>query len=421
MSSGSFAKQARKLASDASAAATHLARADSQVKNDALNRMAELLRKGSAEVQGANKKDLAAAAKAGLSSAMIDRLTLSRKRVEAMASALEEIADLPDPVGEMIEGHARPGGFRVDRVRVPLGVVLAIYESRPNVTSDIAGLCLKAGNGVILRGGSEAIHSNRAVHKVLVSGLKAARLPAEAIQLVRQTDHGFVSAMLKLDDLIDVVIPRGGEGLIRAVVRRSSIPVIKHYKGVCHVYVDEFADLAMARAIAMNAKVQRPGVCNAMETLLVHQAVAEKVLPKLCRDLVAAGVEVRGCARTREIFPAAKRASARDWPAEYLDLILAVKVVADFDEAVEHIGRYGSAHTDAIVTGNLQRADEFVLRVDSSSVMVNASTRLSDGGVYGLGAEVGISTDKLHARGPMGVRDLTTYKWVVRGSGTLRT
>ncbi|MDP6380236.1 MAG: glutamate-5-semialdehyde dehydrogenase, partial [Phycisphaerae bacterium] len=299
MAKVNLAAEAKRLAQAASAAAGEMAQATPDVKSCALKTMAGLLRKKKSQLQAANKKDLSAGRKAALSSAMIDRLTLSGKRIEAMASSLEEIAELPDPVGEMIDGSERPGGFRVDRVRVPLGVVLAIYEARPNVTSDIAGLCLKASNAVILRGGREAVHSNRAVHKLLVEALKDLGLPADAVQLVKQTDRELVGKLLKLHALIDLVIPRGGEGLIRAVARQSTIPVIKHYKGVCHIYVDEFADLPMAHAIAMNAKVQRPGVCNAMETLLVHEAVAGQILPKLCKDLVGAGVEVRGCPKTR--------------------------------------------------------------------------------------------------------------------------
>jgi glutamate-5-semialdehyde dehydrogenase len=304
---------------------------------------------------------------------------------------------------------------------VPLGVILAIYESRPNVTSDVAALTLKSGNAVILRGGKESLRSNLAIHRVLAEAVESQGLPADAVQMIGESDRDLLAALLRADRWIDVVIPRGGEALIRAVAEQSTIPVIKHYKGVCHVYVDELADLDMAEAICFNAKVQRAATCNAMETMLVHKNVAARFLPRICRRLSEAGVELRGCERARRLWPAAKPATEDDWYAEYLDLVLAIRVVDTVQEAIDHIARYGSNHTDAIVSEDVRHVQQFVRDVDSSSVMVNTSTRFSDGGEYGLGAEVGISTDKLHARGPMGVRDLTTYKWVVYGSGQLRT
>ncbi len=402
-------------------AARQLAPALSEVKDAALRAMAEALRTREETLREANAADLDAAREAGLSSAMVDRLTLSEDRLEKMARSLEEIAALRDPVGETIEGYVRPNGLRIERRRVPLGVVLTIYESRPNVTSDIAGLCLKSGNAAILRGGREALRSNLAIHEALASALETQGLPADAVQMIDDPDRALLAALLKQDRWIDLVVPRGGEALIRAVAEGATIPVIKHYKGVCHVYVDDLADLEMAAEICFNAKVQRPGVCNAMETMLVHEHVAARFLPRICRRLTDAGVELRGCERTREVWPEAKEATEDDWYEEYLDLVLAVRVVDDMGAAIDHIARYGSAHTDAIVTEDIRRIRQFVESVDSSSVMVNASTRFSDGGEYGLGAEVGISTDKLHARGPMGCRDLTTYKWLVTGEGHLRT
>jgi len=416
-----YAAQAEQMARRARQASRSVAIASTSQKNTALAAMADALIEHAAAIKAENARDLDAAAKAALSTAMIDRLTLNDKRIEAMAAGLREIAAQDDPVGQIIEQSTRPNGLSIQRIRVPIGVIFIIFESRPNVTIDAAALCLKAGNACILRGGKEAAFSNAALYSAIRSGLVAAGLPETAVQLVEAPDHAFVGAILKQDRWIDLVIPRGGERLIRAVVEQSTIPVIKHYKGVCHVYIDEFADPAMAAEIALNAKCQRPGVCNAMETLLVHQAQAGRPLAELLKALAARGVEIRGCERTRAVFPAAKPVSEADWEAEYLDLILAVRVVDNIEDAIEHIARYGSAHTDAIVTADPRRAEEFVRRVDSSSVMVNASTRFSDGGEYGLGAEVGISTDKLHARGPMGIRDLTTYKYVVRGNGQVRT
>jgi len=324
-------------------------------------------------------------------------------------------------VGVMLEGYVRPNGLQIQRVRVPLGVVMVIYEARPNVTSDVAALCLKSGNAVILRGGKEALRSNLAIHRVLAEAVQAQGLPADAVQMIDNPDRALAAALLKESRYIDVIVPRGGEELIRAVARESSIPVIKHYKGVCHVYVDDLADLDMAEAICFNAKVQRPSTCNAMETMLIHKDVAARFLPRIGRRLADAGVEIRGCERTRRLWPSAKPATEDDWYAEYLDLILAVRVVDSLQEAIDHIAEYGSNHTDAIVSEDIRHVQQFIRDVDSSSVMVNTTTRFSDGGEYGLGAEVGISTDKLHARGPMGCRDLTTYKWLVFGTGQLRT
>ena len=409
------------LAETARDASRRLAVVSGQTKQDALTRAAALLRERRQQLLDANAVDLAAALDYGLSTAAVDRLRLDAKRIDGMAKAVEDVAALPDPVGEVIEGHVRPNGLLIERVRVPLGVILFIYESRPNVTADAAALCLRSGNAVILRGGKEALHSNRAIHAVMAEALDAVGLPETAAQIVTTTDHAAVTHLLHQEGLIDVVIPRGGEGLIRAVTQESRIPVIKHYNGICHVYVDRWADPDMAETVALNAKVQRPGVCNAMETLLVHREVADALLPRLAARLREAGVELRGCERTCGIVPDCVAATEEDWSTEYLALILSIKVVDSVSDAVYHISRYGSQHTDAIVTEHLGTAKAFVAGVDSSSVMVNASTRFSDGGEYGMGAEIGISTGKLHARGPCGLRELTTYKFVVHGSGQIRT
>ncbi len=416
-----WSQAAQALGRRARAAARQLAVTGTAAKNAALRAMAAGLRAASETIRKANAADLAAAEQAGLTSAMIDRLTLTAERIEKMARSVEEIADLRDPVGETLEGYVRPNGLRIERVRVPLGVVLAIYESRPNVTSDVAALCLKSGNAAILRGGKEALRSNLAIHRALAEAVASRGLPADTSLMVETSDRDLLAALLRQDETIDVVVPRGGESLIRAVAEQSTIPVIKHYKGVCHVYVDDLADLDMAEAICFNAKVQRPGVCNAMETMLVHKHVAARFLPRICRHLSDAGVELRGCEATRAVWPDAKPATDEDWYAEYLDLTLAVRAVEHLQDAIDHIARYGSAHTDAIVSEDVRRVRRFVQGVDSSSVMINTTTRFSDGGEYGLGAEVGISTGKLHARGPMGCRDLTTYKWIVTGEGQLRT
>jgi len=398
-----------------------LANLPTSTKNAALEEMADALIKSRGELKKANVLDLASARKAGLSSAMIDRLNLSDRTLRGMAESLKAIALLPDPVGEVTRMWSRPNGLRVGKMRIPLGVIGIIYESRPNVTSDAAGLCLKAGNAVILRGGSEAIHSNLAIAEVLQAVGQRHGIPAGAIQVVPTTSRQAVEEMLRLEEYIDVIIPRGGEDLIRFVVSRSKIPVIKHYKGVCHVFVDSSADLKMAQTICYNAKVQRPGVCNAMETLLVHREVAPRFLPPMAEKFRAAGVELRGCPETRRLLKFAKAAKEADWFAEYLDLILAVRVVGGLDEAIAHIVRYGSSHTDSIVTQDYANAQRFLKEVPSSTVLVNASTRFSDGFELGLGAEIGISTTKLHAFGPMGVEELTTSKFIVYGSGQIRT
>ena len=411
----------RDIATAARLAAAQLAITNTAQRNDALRRAAQAVRDTGARLHAANAKDLARADEFSLTDAMVDRLTLSDKRIEGMAAALEQIAAQDDPVGKALAAYNRPNGLRIEKRRVPIGVVGVVFESRPNVTADTAGLCLKSGNACILRGGKEAIHSNLAIAAVLQEAVTAAGLPAASITMIDRTDREIVPALARAEGLIDLIIPRGGEGLIRAVVEAATIPVIKHYAGNCHVYVHAAADLDMAEAIVMNAKCQRPGVCNAAETLLIDAAVAKEFVPRIGKKLTDAGVELRGCKATQKLLKGMVAATEEDWSTEFLELILAVKVVDSLDSAVEHINRYSSAHTEAIVTGDLAAAEAFVARVDSSSVMVNASTRFSDGGEYGLGAEVGISTDKLHARGPMGAEDLTTYKWIVTGQGHIRT
>lgn len=408
------------IARRARSAARELAKLSSNSKNEALKLIANNLRARTEFILERNAGDVERAKEAGLSSAMVDRLTLTEDRVEAMAAGLDEVVNLPDPVGETLSMWKRPNGLRIGKVRVPIGVVGFIYESRPNVTVDAAGLCLKSGNAIILRGGSEAIDSNSAIADVIADSLGKAGLPADGAQLLRTTDRAAVGTMLKLDEYIDLIIPRGGKGLIELVIRNSIIPMIMHYDGICHTYVDEFADLNMAEKICMNAKVQRPGVCNAMETMLVHSKVAKKFLPRIAKRLSAAGVEVRGCEKTRKILPDASEATEEDWVTEYLDLILSVKVVGSIEEAVEHIGKYGSAHSDAIVTENYNRVRQFLEEVDSSAVFANASTRFNDGFEFGLGAEIGISTNRLHCRGPMGLEELTTTKYIVYGTGHVR-
>ncbi|MBI5588223.1 MAG: glutamate-5-semialdehyde dehydrogenase, partial [Deltaproteobacteria bacterium] len=361
-----------------------------------------------------------AAVQKGLTKAMIDRLSLSDKVIAGMANGLREVAALPDPVGEVTKMWKRPNGLVVGRMRIPIGVIGIIYESRPNVTADAAGLCLKSGNAVVLRGGSEAINSNTAIAKVLNGACVSAGVPAKAVQVIPVVEREAVLEMLKLEEYIDLIIPRGGEGLIKFVVENSRIPVIKHYRGVCHVFVDEFADLSMAENIAFNAKVQRPGVCNSMETLLVHKNIADRFLPGMYKKYRDAGVELRGCARTVAILKDIKEAKEEDWSAEYLDLILAVKVVDTIDEAIDHMARYGSLHTESIVTKDYSNAQRFISEVNSSTVLVNASTRFSDGFQLGLGAEIGISTTKIHAFGPMGLEELTTQKFIIYGDGQIR-
>ncbi|MBU2252419.1 MAG: glutamate-5-semialdehyde dehydrogenase [Proteobacteria bacterium] len=397
-----------------------LARLSTEVKNKALVAMADALVENQALIIRENERDLGKARDLGLSPAMIDRLTLNEAAIGGIARGLAEVAALPDPVGKVTSMWRRPNGLVVGRMRIPLGVIGIIYESRPNVTADAAALCLKSGNAIILRGGSEAIHSNLVTVRVLQGVLRDLSLPETAIQIVPITDREAVYEMLQLEESIDVIIPRGGEDLIRAVVRDSRIPVIKHYKGVCHVFVDEGADLDMAVRICVNAKTQRPGVCNAMETLLVHEAVAGEFLPVVAGPFRKAGVVLRGCERTRAILPDVETATEEDWYREYLDLILAVRVVRDLDEAIAHIGQYGSLHTEAIVTESYERAQRFLAEVNSSVVLVNASTRFNDGFELGLGAEIGISTTKLHAFGPMGLEELTTTKFIIYGNGQVR-
>ncbi len=401
-------------------AARALARASTAAKNRALEASAAAIRRDEAKLLAANAQDVAAARAAGQDAAFVDRLALSAKSIAAMAEGLEQIASLPDPVGEMSDLRYRPSGIQVGLMRVPLGVIGIIYESRPNVTADAAGLCLKAGNATILRGGSEAIRSNQAIAACIAEGLRAAGLPDAAVQLVATTDRAAVGILVAMDDHVDVIVPRGGKSLIERVAREAKVPVLKHLDGVCHVFIDASADLEMAIRIADNAKTQRYSPCNTMETLLVHEAIAARVLPPLCRIYLDKGVELRGDDRARAIVPEMKAASEDDWYAEYLAPILAVRVVDSLDAAMDHIARYGSQHTDSIVTLDHANAMRFLREVDSSSVMVNASTRFADGFEYGLGAEIGISTNKLHARGPVGLEGLTSRKWVVFGTGQIR-
>ena len=410
----------RQKAEKARKAAGSLALLSSETKNTALIRMADALVAQTEELISFNTRDLDEARKRGLSKALVDRLTLDPKRIKTMAAGLREVAELPDPVGEVVKTVQRPNGMRVERTRVPIGVIGMVYESRPNVTADAAGLCLKAGNAVVLRGGSEAIHSNSVIARILSESGTSAGLPEGCLAFLDNPDRLAVMEMLKLDTLIDLIIPRGGEGLMKIVTQNSRIPVIKHDKGLCHTYVDEFADLAMAQAICFNAKVQRPGTCNAMETLLVHKAAAPVFLSKMIPAFQEAGVEIRGCSETVRMVPGLKKAEESDWETEYLDLILSVRVVRDIDEAMNHIARYGSQHSDAIVTQNEKQAERFLREVDACAVLVNASTRLNDGYEFGLGAEIGISTSRIHARGPMGLEELTTTKYIVRGEGQIR-
>lgn len=410
------------IAAAARTASRSLAKATAAQRNDALRHIAAAIRADADGILAENAVDLAAAADDGLTPAMIDRLRLDRSRLDGVAAAVEAIADLPEVVGQVVDTKVRPNGLEVSRVRIPLGVIAIVYESRPNVTTDASALCLKAGNAVILRGGKEAFHSNRALGRAVSAGLERAGLPPASVQVVPTTDRAAVELLLQRADEIDLVIPRGGEGLIRFVTETSRIPVIKHYKGVCHVYVDAAADLDMALAIAENAKCHRYGVCNAAETILVHRAVADAFVPALCARYAERGVEVRGDADVRRLGGSAVVAATEDdWYAEYLAPIVAVRVVDDLGAAVAHIERYGSDHTEAIVTGDPAAAERFVNDVNSSTVAVNASTRFADGGELGLGAEIGISTTKLHAYGPMGAEGLTTTKFVVRGTGQVRT
>ena len=420
ISGDAIAGLVRDIAGRAQGAARRLAMLPTGVKNDALLRMAAALDSEAGALTEINARDVERAQANGQSAALIDRLHLTPKRISDMARGLREIAALPDPVGEVTRMWKRPNGLDIGTMRVPLGVIAFIYESRPNVTADAAGLCLKSGNAVILRGGSEAIQSNLALGELLSKAIIAAGLPGDALQMVPITDRRAIFEVLKLDAFVDLVVARGGEEFIRAVVEQSRIPVIRHDKGLCHTYIDEETDLAMATEVAFNAKVQRPSVCNAMETLLVHQRVADAFLPAFCDQLKAAGVEVRGCTETRRIVPWALEASDADWDAEYLDLILAIRVVATLDEALDHIAHHSSKLSESIITTNYQHARRFVHEVDAAAVFVNASTRFTDGNEFGFGAELGISTQKLHARGPMGLESLTSLKYVVYGDGQIR-
>jgi glutamate-5-semialdehyde dehydrogenase len=408
------------LAQRAHRASAELAVVSGAQKRNFLLRAAQLLRQRGESLAEANAVDLAAAGDFGLSDAQVDRLRLTPKTVEGMAAGLEEVAAQPEPIGEIIESSIRPNGLEVTKVRVPLGVVFFIYESRPNVTVDAAAICIKSGNAVILRGGKEAAHSNQAIADLLAEAAEAAGLPADAIQLVNTADRAAVGHLLKLDQYISVVIPRGGEGLIRRVAAEAKMPVIKHFAGNCHVYVDASADLDMAERITINSKCQRLGVCNAAESLVVHSAIAQRFLPRIATALAERGIEVRADAEARKLLPQAREATDADFTTEYLGPIISVKVVDSLDEAIRHINRCSSQHTESIITRDLFAAREFTARIDSSAVIVNASTRFNDGGQFGLGAEIGISTDKLHARGPCGVKELTSYKYVVYGSGQIR-
>ncbi len=410
----------KQIAQKAQMASRQLSRISTGIKNDVLLKMAEALLEKSDFLIKENVKDLTRARETGLSAAMMDRLTIKEATIGAMAQGLREVAALPDPVGKVTSMWRRPNGLMVGRMRIPLGVIGIIYESRPNVTVDASALCLKAGNAVILRGGSEAINSNLAIASILQQVLSESPLPAEAVQVIPFTDRAGVSALLQMDEYIDLIIPRGGEELIRTVVAQSKIPVIKHYKGVCHIFVDKDADLDMAMNITFNAKVQRPGVCNALETLLAHKDIADEFLPRAAEKLQKAGVTIRGCEQTRKILKNIEAATEDDWYAEYLDLILAVKIVDDIGAAIAHIEKYGSLHTESIITRDYANAQRFLNEVNSSTVAVNASTRFSDGFELGLGAEIGISTTKLHAFGPMGLEELTTTKFIIYGNGQVR-
>ncbi len=410
-----------KLAQKAKGAADTLAHVSSDEKNRVLERLAEALGKNQDYLYEENMKDVKAAEKEGLSKSLIDRLRIDDKIMREMQGSLRDVAALPDPVGEIVKVWKRPNNLLVGRMRIPIGVILIIYESRPNVTIEAFSLCLKSGNCVILKGGSEAYHSNRALYRLIVETLKGSKISPDAVQFVDTADREYIYTLLQMDEEIDLVIPRGGEALIRNIVERSRIPVLKHYKGVCHIYVDDEADQAMAVDVAVNAKVQKPATCNALETLLIHGKIAKTFLPKVHKELVRQGVTVKGCEKTEAVLKGIKKATSSDWSMEYLDLTLAVKVVADMDEAVDHIRKYGSSHTDAIITANYDRAWKFLREVNSSLVLVNASTRLNDGFQLGLGAEMGISTTRLHAFGPMGLEELTVTKFIAFGDGQLRT
>ena len=408
------------VGSQARAASRALAQASTLAKNTALIAMAQAIREHKSALLGANARDLDAARASGLDAAMIDRLALTEKGIESMAQGLEQVASLPDPVGEITDLKRRPSGIQVGKMRVPLGVIGIIYEARPNVTADAAALCLKSGNAAILRGGSEALHCNLAIAQCVRAGLEAAGLPATAVQIIDTTDRAAVGELITMPQYVDVIVPRGGKGLIERITAEARVPVIKHLDGICHVFIDEHADLAKAIPIADNAKTHRYGTCNTMEPLLIHRAVAAGVLPQLAAIYTSKGVELRGCEASRALIPSMTAATLQDWRTEYLAPILSIRIVDDLDAAIEHINTYSSQHTDSIVTENYSHAMRFIREVDSSSVMVNASTRFADGFEYGLGAEIGISTDKIHARGPVGLEGLTSQKWVVLGNGEIR-
>ncbi|OQX55228.1 MAG: glutamate-5-semialdehyde dehydrogenase [Candidatus Cloacimonas sp. 4484_209] len=413
-------KTIRDIAKKAREASFYLANVSTDKKNKALNIAAQLIDERREEISEVNREDVREAERKGVSKAFIDRLTLTEKRINGMVKSLNEVSMLEDPVGTIIRGWKRPNGLQILQMRVPIGVIGIIYESRPNVTVEASSLCLKTGNATILRGGREAINSNRILYTILSEAVKRAGLPEGCIGFIDSVDRKAIKYLIRMNGLVNLIIPRGGEGLINFVTENATVPVIKHYKGLCHTYVDEFASLPMAQEIVYNAKVQRPGVCNAIETLLVHKNIAGKFLPEMIRRLQEAGVEIRGCERTRKVVPQIREAEEKDWDTEYLDLILSIKVVDDIEEAIEHINKHGSQHSEAIITENYERAMEFLYRVDAATVYVNSSTRFTDGGEFGMGAEIGISTDKMHARGPMGLPELTTYKYLILGNGQIR-
>jgi len=408
------------MAKDAQEASGELALVSTKLKNKALVSMAKSLKANKSFILSQNRKDIANARKKGMRCSLIDRLMLNDKRLNEMSRSLMQVAALKDYVGETIKSWRRPNGLLISKVRVPIGVIAIIYEARPNVTSDCIGLCLKSSNSVILKGGSEALNSNIAIYKVLKNVARRFKIPLNVINLIDTADRKAIDVLLKLNNYIDLVIPRGGESLIRSVAAKSKIPVVKHYKGICHTYVDKYADIDTALNVSFNAKVQRPSVCNAMETLLVHRDIAKRFLPEMAKRFIAAGVELRGCKKTRKIIKGIKKATNKDWITEYLDLILSVKVVDSLGEAIDHINTFGSKHSDAIITENKNNASEFLKRIDSAAVFVNASTRFTDGYQFGLGAEIGISTEKLHARGPMALEELSTYKYAITGDGQIR-
>jgi len=410
----------KKIAQHAKDASRVLATLSTEEKNKALLVIANGIEKNKSRILSANIIDIKRAKGNNLSPALIDRLTLTSERIENICKSLKQLTKLPDPVGKILSKTTRPNKLRIEKVSVPIGVIGIIYESRPNVTVDAASLCLKAGNAVILRGGKESINSNIALYQIMINSLRKTKVPSDSIQMVKSTDRKMVNRMLKLDEYIDLIIPRGGKGLIKFVVKNSTIPVIKHSDGICHTYVDKYADIDIAKTVCFNAKVQRPGVCNAMETLLVHKDIAKVFLSQMIEIFRNAGVEIRGCRETKKLVSGIKLAKKKDWSTEYLDLILSIRIVSSEQEAINHINTYGSCHSDAIITKNSSSADRFLKEVDSATVYVNSSTRFTDGGEFGLGAEIGISTGKLHARGPMGLEELTTYKYLIFGNGQVR-